>query len=261
MRTNRIGSLPWTRLAAVLVIAVGLAQAAASGQAAPQAAMPTAAELIRRHVAAIGGEAAFKAVKSMRVRGRFELTAQAISGDLEILTTRPNRMLQRIDIPKVGRAETGYDGKIGWSIDPQAGPSLLTGREFSELADDAWFDGPLHGAEHIREISEIERVTFDQRAAFKAKVVLTSGADQIEYFDAESGWQIGQEGHRATSMGVLPTTTVLRDYTKFGSLMMPTTLIQRAIGIESALRVATIEYDVVTSNAFDIPPQVKALIK
>jgi len=247
-----------SRVVAALVI--GLAGAAPAGQAA-QAPLPTGAELIARHVAAIGGEAAFKGIKSMRVRGRFELTAQAIGGDLEILTARPNRMLQRIDIPNVGRAETGYDGKIGWSIDPQAGPSLLTGRELSELVDDAWFDGPLHAADHVREISGVERVTFDQRAAYKAKVILTSGSDQVEYFDAETGWQIGMEGNRATSMGVLPTTTILRDYKKFGNLSMPTTLIQRAIGIESALRVTSCEYDVVTSSAFDIPPQVKALIK
>ncbi len=60
------------------------------------------------------------------------------------MAARPNKLLRKVEIPSVGHVESGYDGKVGWSIDPLAGPSLLTGRELSEIADDAWFDGTLH---------------------------------------------------------------------------------------------------------------------
>lgn len=241
--------------AALVVVS---AQILTAGQQTP---LPTVKEIVARHVAAIGGEAAVKSLKSMRVRGRFEMAAQGISGDLQILSARPNKMLQTVDISVIGHAETGYDGKVGWSIDPQSGPSLLSGRELMETTTDAWFEGTLHGADHVREMTLIERTDFAQRPAYKVNVVFKSGHEQIEYFDVEAGWQIGAEGRRATSMGVVPTTVILRDYKKFGPLMQPTTLVQRAIGIETMLRIGSCEYDVVPANAFDIPPQVKALIK
>jgi hypothetical protein len=92
-------------------------------------------------------------------------------------------------------------------------------------------------------------------------VVFLSGREQDEYFDVENGWQIGWEGNRDTSMGVVPSSTVLRDYKKFGALMQPTTLLQRAMGLEQVLRVVSCEFNSVPATAFDLPAPVKALIK
>ena len=68
-------------LAAVSVFASGQ-----SGASAQQAALPAAKDVIARHVEAIGGEAAWKAIKSMRATGTFSLPAQALSGSLELMT-------------------------------------------------------------------------------------------------------------------------------------------------------------------------------
>ena len=82
-------------------------------QAAPAAApLPSGKDVVAKHLAAIGGEAAFKAVKSIRAKGTFELPAQGVKGELEIMAARPNKMLNKVEIPGVGHAESGYDGKI-----------------------------------------------------------------------------------------------------------------------------------------------------
>lgn len=229
--------------------------------AAQEAALPSARDLVTRHVTAIGGEAAYRAVKSVRVRGTFEMGAQNITGALEILSARPDKLLTRVEISAVGHVETGFDGKVGWTIDPLSGPSLATGRQLSELSNDAWFDSVFHAADRIREMTTVARETFAQRPAFKIHVVFVSGSEQFEYYDAETGLQIGLEGSRETPMGVLPTSTVLRDYKKFGALLQPTTLVQRAMGIEQMFHITSCEYDVVPANAFELPAQVKALIK
>lgn len=223
--------------------------------------LPSAKELVAKHVTAIGGTTAYKAINSMRVRGKFDMAAQGLSGEFEILQTRPNKMLQKIEVGAIGHAETGYDGKVGWSIDPQSGPAVLSGRQLNELIDDAWFDGTLHEADHIKELSVLERTEYDKRPAFKVRVVYTSGLDETEYFDAEQGWAIGSEARRDTPLGVLPTTTWLRDYKKFGNLMFPTTIVQRVLGVEQALHITSCEFDVVPANAYDLPAPIKALIK
>jgi hypothetical protein len=226
-----------------------------------QEPLPSGREVIARHIKAIGGEDAFKGIKSIRVRGRFEMAAQGIGGDFELLSARPDKMLMRVEIASVGHVETGYDGKTGWSIDPLSGPALLSGRQLTEIADDAWFDSALHASDHVQEVVTVDREDFAQRPAYKVRVVFKSGQEQFEYFDVEAGWQIGTEGTRETPMGVVPTVSTLRDYKKFGALMQPTTLVQRAMGIEQTLHVTSCEYGVVNADAFDMPAPIKALIK
>ena len=241
-----------------LALGVLLAEVALSSQTP---ALPSGRQLVERHVAAIGGETAFRAIRSMHVRGRFEITGQNISAEFEQLAARPDKLLLRADIPGVGHTEQAYDGKIGWSIDPQMGPKLLKGRELDETIADADFYGPLHIPDHVKELTTSGRTQFDGREAYKVKVVLTSGVEQDEYFDAETGFEIGWEARRETQLGVLPTTAILRDYRKFGAIMQPTTLVQKTLFIEQVLHVTSVEYDVVPDDAFAMPPQIKALIK
>ncbi len=103
----------------------------------------------------MGGEAAFKQVKSIRARGTFTMAAQNVNGDFEMSAARPNKLLLKVTIAGIGAIESGYDGKVGWSIDPASGPALIAGRQLAELADDAWFDGPLHGPEHVKEATVV----------------------------------------------------------------------------------------------------------
>ena len=247
--SRRLGTL------ALLMLVYCVAPAAQNSPA-----LPAAKDLIAKHIAAIGGQKAYKAISSMRVRGRFEI-AQGPAGDFEIIQARPNKMVQRIDLAGSGHAESGYDGKNGWTIHPSGGAELLTGRQLNELAADAWFDGTLHEPDHVREMTTIEKTEFGGRPAFKVKVTLVSGLEEFEYYDAESGWVIGNESRRDTAMGVLPTTSWLKEYKRFGALMFPTVVVQRVLSSEQSLKIATFEYDVVQPKEFDPPPAVKALIK
>jgi hypothetical protein len=243
-------------LAAGLVV-FGQAPAPAQ-QAAP---LPAAQTIVARHVQGIGGAAAFKTVKSIRATGTFALPGQGVNGTIEVMSARPSRMRLRIDIAGIGKAESGYDGKVGWEIDPMTGPSLLTGRRLSESADDAWFDSQLYESDHVKELTTVSREMFDRRSAYKVKIVTHAGNEQFEYFDAETGLQIGGEATRAMGVGVAPVTSVLRDYKKFGALMQPTTLVQRTLGFEQVMTLTAIEFNTVPDSAFEPPPAVKALIK
>jgi len=235
-------------------------QTATAGQPAT-AALPTGRELVAKHVKAAGGEAAFKAVKSIHAKGTFEMTAQGLSGPLDVLGARPNKMLLRVDLANVGHVESGFDGKNGWSIDPAAGPVLLTGRALTEIAEDAWFDATLHSPERVKEMTTLAKTEWDNRPAYQVKVVFVSGVEQMEYFDAETGFEIGSESSRETPMGVLPMKMILRDYQKFGALMLHTVEVQSTMGISQMFKITSYEFNTVPANAFDPPPQIKALIK
>jgi hypothetical protein len=246
------------RTAPLVLIAAVLVQA--SPAARQEAALPPARDVVARFVSALGGAEAYKAVKSARARGTMQIPSMQVTGTVEVMTARPARHLARVNINGIGPVEQGYDGKVGWSINPIAGPSLMVGRELIETADGAWFDGPLHEPDHVREMTTVARVTFDGKPAIKIKVVLVSGSEQFEYFDVETGLQIGMEADRATPQGVLPLTHIFRDYKKFGAVMQASTLVERAAGIETVLTLTSVEFDVVPDDTFAIPAQIKALI-
>jgi hypothetical protein len=242
-------------LGALLVLL--LAPAVGSGQ---DAALPSGREIIARHVEAIGGEQAYRSVQSVLARGRWEIPAQRIIGTLELQSARPNKMLHRVTVPGIGRIENGYDGRVGWTLSPISGPELLTGRQLTELADEAWFDSTLHLPQHVRDITTMGVAAFDDRQAYRVRVVFTSGNEQVEYFDVATGLHIGTESVRATPQGNVPTVNILRDYRQFGPVLQPTTVVQRALGFEQIVTITSCEYDTVPSDAFALPAEIKALI-
>lgn len=245
---------------AASVPAMAMAARPQGPRASAAVPLPAAQAIVARHIEAIGGAEAYRAVRSVHARGRLEIPAQGIVAAFELFTARPARMLYRVTVPGVGRIENGYDGQRGWSVNPISGPELLTGRQLTEAAEDAWFEGPLHEPARVRELTTLEQTTFDGRPAWKVHVVFHTGLDQIEYFDVETGLQIGSESMRATPQGVVPTVNVLRDYQKFGELLQATTFVQRAMGFEQVVTLTSCEYDQVPDDTFDPPPSISALL-
>jgi len=253
-------STPRTRLSVVVVALALSPPLSRPAVLAGQEALPAARQIVDKFVAAIGGEAAFKAVTSMRARGELRIAAQGIRGDLEVYSARPAKALYRVTVPGVGKIEQGYNGTIGWTVSPVTGPELVSGRELAERADDAWFDGPLHHADRLRELTTLAAVEFDGRKSWKVRVVLNSGHEQIEYFDVDTGLLIGSEADQASPQGVVHTVNIIRNYVKFGSLLQATSFVQRALGFEQAMTLTSVEYDNVPASTFEPPVDVKALI-
>jgi hypothetical protein len=239
--------------------------AASTGLPAARAAqdilLPNARTIVDKYVAAMGGDQAFARVISVHATGRIEIPQQGISGTADLMTARPNKSLLVVEIAGIGRIETGYDGKVGWNIDPQSGPTLATGDELTEMAETDWFDAPLRRNDHIKEMSTVDKADFDGHPAYKVKIVFPSGREEFSYFDQQTGLDLGHEGKRATRMGSLPSTELFRDYKLFGDVKQATTIVVRVLGIEQVVHIDTCVYNTVPSTAFDLPPAIKALIK
>jgi len=225
------------------------------------AALPSAKQIIDKFVTAMGGTVAFKGTTSMHARGTFTITGQNMSGDIEMIAARPNKLLTRITVPAIGVIEEGYDGKVGWSNDPFRGPAIVSGRGLDERADEAWFDAPLHGADFVKEMSVVGKEEFDKRQVYRVKVISNRGVETFELFDAETGLQAGAEAVRDTPFGTVPTTTVYRDAQRFGPLTFPSKVVARVLGQEQVVTFKTYIFNSVPPSTFDLPAPIKALIK
>ena len=247
----------WTRQGLALLAVLTMPAMTAHGQAP----LPTGAELVARHVAAIGGEAAWRAVTSTRATGTVALPEQNIRGTLEMLSVRPGRSVLRLDIAGFGRTEVGITDGVGWTIDPMIGPSLITGAALVQMKNDTHFDSALHPPDLVASVVTVGRVEFDGRPAFRATVTFVSGPTQDEFFDVETGLLLGTEGVSETPMGKVPMKVMLRDYKSFGGIKLPTRMIQSAMATEQHLAIDQVELNTVKPEALDLPPMIRALIK
>lgn len=243
-------------------VPIVLAIAAASLLHAQDAAkLPTGREVIDRYVEAIGGKAAVMKHTSTKVTGTFSVPSQGLNGTMEILTAAPDRFLLRVTLPGVGEIANGFDGTVGWMMDPMMGPMLLQGASLAEMKADADYFAALHEDASVKSLQTVERTVFESTPAYKVRVERASGGEDFEFYDVASGLLVGSTGRRTLPMGTFDVANVLSDYKEFGGLRLPTRSRQRMMGIEQVMTIGAVEFDAVNAAAFALPPPIKALVK
>lgn len=257
-------------LAAAMLVVV---QAFAAGQAtetrprpaargaAPASRLPSARSVINRHLAAMGGRKTVLAHTSTHTSGTVAISGSGMSGTFEIYAAKPNRTMLRITIGGIGEIVDGFDGTIGWSISALQGASLTLGKELEQKRFDADFYNELHDPARYQSMTTVEKTAFEGRPCYKVSLVKKDGAEDVEYYDVETGLKAGMSGTRETPMGAITATQMQSDYKKFGDLLQPTVLKQRAMGVEQVFSVTSLEYDKVDPSTFEPPAEIKALIK
>ena len=257
--------------AALLVPATGLlaqqappvTKDAPAPAAAPAAALPSAQQIVDRYVAAVGGKAALQRIRSYRATGSLEMPTQGIKGDLELSAARPNKLAMKITIPGMGEMVQGYDGTVGWSVNPMQGPRLLEGKELAQMVEEADFDNLFRGASSITSRETIGRTELGGQPCYQVKTVRRSGTEAVECYSVETGLLVGTSAKRETPMGQIESTTLVSDYKDFGGIRIPTrSRIQiPAMGAEQVLSFTNVEFDKVDAAAFARPAAVEALAK
>jgi hypothetical protein len=238
------------------------AQAPAAATAAPKpAALPSAAEVLQRYRAAIGGDAALKKHSARTELGSFEISGQGMRGDLKVVAQAPDKMHQWITLPGLGNLEQGYDGSIGWSIDPAVGPRLLEGKELDQLKFAADFYQDLHDPAKYSSMTVVSRGPFEGEDCYEVHLVRTSGFELTEFFSTKTGLMAGVKMNATMQMGSVPVITTLGEYKLFGGVLTATMSHQKMMGLESVMTISNVSFDPVDPKTFDLPPQIAALVK
>ncbi len=269
MKTN--AKLGLVRFWAVLLLLVGLAVPlpdAAQLAPAPTAAdskttepLPPAQDILARFVKVIGGEAAYAKINSQHLTGKCDMGAQGITGDLEVFAKRPDKLLIKIKLPGVGDLLQGFDGKVGWSVNPITGPMVLDGRMLEQLREQAQFDAVLHKAGEFKSMETLEKTEFEGKDCYKVKLVRKSGQETIEYYEVDTGLLAGSSEVQQTPLGAISVTGVVSDYKRFGEILFATRLTQKMGPLAEVMSFDKMEINNVDDSVFDLPAQIKALVK
>ena len=174
---------------AVLLLGIAAGPAADTAASSPSLAflapmpqqLPSAQEVIERHIEAVGGRAAIEAHSSIHVTGIVEVVGQGLVGTLLIYGAAPNLTVVSLSFADVGiESRTGYNGEIGWSVESMMGERVLEGVELQQLVDEADFYSDLHEAANFSSTEMLEMVDFAGRPSYKLKFVYLSGREVIE---------------------------------------------------------------------------------
>lgn len=225
--------------------------------------LPSATDVIARHISAIGGKDAVKSIKSMKQTGTMEITAAGMTADLEMTLVAPNRQSMKLTLAGLGEIQQGTDGTVAWSVDPMRGPRLLEGKELDVAKDQADFAaGILYEGDRYSSMTNEGIVDFAGEKAYKIKMVRkTSGNESWQYFSVATGLQIGSESTLTTEMGTITSSTTVGGYQQFGPIKLPTRSEMMAGPQKMVMTTKSVEFNTATAESVTPPAAVQPLIK
>lgn len=182
----------------------------------------TAEDLVAKNLAAHGGLEKLKAIKTLRMTGRFQqgsLTA-AIAEE----SMAPNLLRQAFTLQGMTQIQA-YDGATGWQISPFEGrkdPELLGEDDLRGLVEDADFYGPL--VDYKNKDNRIEYLghdTVDGDDAYRLKVTLANGDIVYYYLDPDTYLEIRTERVQFIRGSIRESFTNLGSYKQVNGVYFP----------------------------------------
>lgn len=250
-------SAAFVRRSAALFAAFAFLPSLALAQSTP---LPTARDLVARHIAAIGGRDAVVRHPFFRAKGTFGMPAAGMTGQLEVAGAAPNLVAMKITIPGVGEMLQGFDGTHAWSMDPFQGPRLIEGVELAQMMDEAEFASVLRESPSIASMETTEITTVGGQQCYKVKVTRKSGRETFDCYSVESGLLIGGFAKQESAMGSIDAVSEFADYKDFNGLKQPTKITLTVMNQQQVMNFTSYEYGPVEAGVFTPPAAIATLI-
>src|SRR5437879_2799800 len=188
----------------------------------------TADELIAKNIQARGGLEKMKAIKTMRLTGKFD-GGGGFTATVGQENARPNLIRQTFSLQGM-TAVQAYDGTAGWQIQPFGGkkdPELMGEDDLRDLLLDADFDGPL--VDYKEKGSTVEYLghdVVDGDDALRLKVTLKNGDIIYDYLDPDTFIEVRREIQQFIRGSVRDRVVGLGSYKPVAGVMFPFSISQ-----------------------------------
>jgi hypothetical protein len=188
----------------------------------------TADELIAKNIQARGGMEKIKAIKTLRVKGKFE-GGGGFTASVGQENARPDLVRETFTLQGMSAVQA-YDGAHGWQIQPFGGkkdPELLGEDDLRDLLLDADFDGPL--VDYKEKGSTVEYLghdVVDGDDALRLKITLKNGDIIYDYLDPDTFIEIRREIQQFIRGSVRDRVQGFGSYKPVDGVMYPFSLSQ-----------------------------------
>lgn len=252
-------------------------------------ALPTITALLDRELASRGGREAVEAVKQMTSRGAIEFKDRNAKAPLVVHVAEPEasaaggkrdgKVLTVLTFDDGTEIRNGFNGEIGWAMDPALGPRILEGDELEQIRLTASVAGQSAIVSQYAKAEVIGETTWSGKPAYEVKL---SGApsrpgDQAAsatapvaerqatiYFEVATGRIIGMKSTLASARGDLPMVAQFLEFKEFagpkGNITLPIRTEMSAMGMTNVITRSDVTFEPIDPSVFELPPPIKALV-
>src|SRR5580700_133650 len=221
----------------------------------------TADELIAKNIEARGGIEKIKAIKTLRMTGKFD--GDGITATVGQENERPNLVRETFSLQGMVVIQA-YDGSTGWHVQPFGGkktPELMGEDDLRDLLLDADFDGPLVDyKEKGNTVEYLGHDVVDGDDALRLKVTQKDGDIIYYYLDPDTYLEIRKEVQESIRGSVRETVIDLGSYKPVAGVMFPFSISQGAKSNPGAqtTTVEKLEVNVpMDPGEFAVPPSLR----
>jgi tetratricopeptide (TPR) repeat protein len=147
--------------------------------------LPTVDEVLARHVEAMGGATAIKAVTSRVMKGTVDIVGVSRGGSFEIHAQAPNKALTMVQAHPIGTVKVGFNGRSGWSQSIQ-GTRALKNLELASLQRHADFYSPVTLKNNFAKVTLPGMSKIGFRNVYVLELQPAAGPSERLYLDAQT---------------------------------------------------------------------------
>lgn len=190
------------------------------------------------------GGPAYTRISSSLSKGTIS-TPSGVSGQIEIKVKVPSRFLMRITT-EAGETAIGYDGKEGWTRDPNTGLRLLEGGELAQLQLQALqTNAPQSWRSHFKSVELLGMTRSGAIVCYKIRLFPRNGsAPIIQYHDAQTLLLIRSDQVLESPQGKQATVTFAGDYRLVDGVKTAFKMRQRIPETEMLIQLTTVQNNI-----------------
>jgi hypothetical protein len=224
-------------------------------------APPTAESVLDRFVEVTGGKAAYEKRTSEVVHGTIEFAAMGLKGTVVEYYQSPGRFYMAMELPGVGKIESGLTDGVAWENSVLQGARLKSGEERAQTLREA----DMNSSEHWRDVySKAELAgeeTVEGEPCYKIVLTPTDGRPETVYFEKKSGFMRKSTVVAASQLGDISAETTSNEYRRFDGILEPSKITERVAGQVFTITVENVEANVaIAADKFALPEEVKLLL-
>lgn len=249
------------RTAIVCLLAAPLLVAGALTGAAAEQALPTAEQILDRHVEVTGGRAAYDKIENRVTKATLEIVGQGLSLDMTIYMARPNKNYTLIESELIGKAEKGTDGETAWELSMMTGPQIMKGKQKSDFLRDAEMDRLARWREEYASVESAGTEKVGETICYKVVLTQEDGPPMTLFFDPDSYLIAKMTMDLETPMGIVPMESFPGEFREVDGLLLAHGGTVKLAGQERRMTIHSVEHNVdLPADRFELPEEIRALM-
>lgn len=220
----------------------------------------TGAEIMDRHVEAIGGLKAYERINNRYTRATMTMENMGITIDLEMFAEKPDKIYLKGTSEQVGEIEKGTDGSVYWEKSTMQGSRILEGDELEQARQEYQFDKFAHWRDYYTDAEFVGIDSVNGKPCYIVILTPKAGKLQEAYFDQATFFMTGLKFELHHQMGVIPGQSFISAFREVDGIWIPHETLVTIMGQKRRIVTSEVKHNIeLPADMFAVPEDIRAL--